>query len=800
MLRNFLITSLRILWRNKVVSTINILSLSIGITAFILILLYVHHETSYDKFNENYDRIYRLEGDEYARVPYIVGELAKDRIPEIEAIVRMPLQQQRTFNFINVSDENPGNSTVIRTHRIFTDSSVFNVFTLPFIKGNPGVALNEPHSVVLTESTAKKLFGKKDPIGEIVAFDHLFRTNNQYKVTGVIRDLDKSHLPIDVLLSYPDSSRLRGLLQPTYLLLAEHSDPELVEEKINDVLSEITHSETTSHEFREFHLRPLRDLYLNGSATKELYGKQGNGKLLWSFMAIAVFVLLLAIINYINLTTARSTLRSKEVILKKVMGSGKGLLRFQFITESILISFIAFLLALTTVQLLIPKFNQLAMVHINISDYNTPIYWILVIAAILLTGILAGFYPALLLTSFRSVAKIPVGSMSGTQGVIFRRLLLTFQFSISVLLIIGILTNLRQLQFARNANPGFDKEQVVFFAVPGQFEKSSIFRNTLKERLLQYPDIAKVASCSQGALGEHTVKGLEIDGAVQYFRRKIIDPDYSDVMGIELIEGRNFSWDRLADKYYSDDGILSDNIRIIVNETAAREYWSGSPIGKICYTQIDGLRVKAEIIGIANDVHYRSMHHKLEPMFFTWSGEIGSQVNLKISSANIAETINAIEKEWKEVYGSEPFEYSFLDEAYEQQYTSDERAAQIIGYFTIIAISIACMGLFALSSFMAVRRTKEIGIRKALGASSKTIFIMLSREYIRWILLSALIASPIAWFAMNKWLESFAYRIELGPGVFIIAAIIALAIGLITVGWQALKSAVANPVEALRYE
>jgi putative ABC transport system permease protein len=613
-----------------------------------------------------------------------------------------------------------------------------------------------------------------------------------------MRDVLKSHIPIDLLVSNSDFNRSDTISQRwrgSYLLLSKKADVEAVVKKINNLLSEININinEKYRHEYQEFYLRPLKDLYLSGTATKVLYGKQGNGKLLWSFMAIAIFVLLLAIINYINLTTARSILRSKEVILKKVMGSGKGLLRFQFIAESILISFISFLLALTAIQLLIPEFNQLAMVQIRISEYNTPIYWILLIAAILLTGIISGFYPAIMLTSFRSVSNVQGQSMSGSRGVLFRRLLLTTQFSISIILIIGILTNLRQLQFARNANPGFDKDQVLLIETPGQFKE--IFR----ERLRQQPGIVKVASHGNESLGEQYEARLEIDGLLKYFRYKGIDPDYLDVMGIDLIEGRNFSWDRKSDGYFSDDGTLRDNFPIIVNETAAREYWTESPVGKTSYNHIVDAR-KAEIIGVIKDVHYRSMHHKVEPIYYAWSGRSWSRMNVKISPSNIPETINIIEKEWKKVYGADPFVYSFLDEEVERQYTSDERTAKIIGYFTVLAIAIACMGLFALSSFMAVRRTKEIGIRKTLGASSMSIFVMLSREYIKWILLSIIIASPIAWFAMSKWLQTFAYRIELGPGVFILAATLALVIGLITVGWQALKSANSNPVEALRYE
>jgi putative ABC transport system permease protein len=564
--------------------------------------------------------------------------------------------------------------------------------------------------------------------------------------------------------------------------------------KISNVLADINDGNTFAIEFKHFYLRPLIDLYLKGSATQMIYGEQGNNDLLWSFMAIGLFVLLLAIINYINLTTARSTLRSKEVIIKKVMGSSRTLLRQQFIAESILVAFISFLIALTTIQLIIPKFNQLAQLNISLSEFSSPIYWTMLLVGILTTGMISGIYPAMMLTTFRSVANIQAKSMSGTRGVWFRRLLLTFQFSISIILIIGIITNLQQLHFVKNADPGFNKDQVILVRTPTHFEESLISRETFKERLVQYPNILGVAN-GGGKPGQSLgTFQLEINGTMKFFQHKGIDPDYLDVMDIKLTEGRNFSWERLSDKY--EGGIRGV---YLINETAARKYWNESPVGKTYYfTSPDGKKVPMEIIGVVKDVHFFSFHHQVEPLVFYWGRS--PQMSIKVSPRDLHETIDVIESEWKKIYGTEPFFYSFLDDEFEALYTSDERTAKIIGYFTILAIIIACMGLFALSSFMAVRRTKEIGIRKALGASSMIIFVMLSREYLKWILLSIVIASPIAWFAMNEWLQSFAYRIELGPDVFILAAILALVIGLITVGWQALKSANANPVESLRYE
>jgi putative ABC transport system permease protein len=812
MLRNFLITSLRILWRNKLVSAINILSLSIGITAFILILLYVHHETSYDKFNENYDRIYRLEGDEYAKLPPLIGEYIADKIPEIEKVTKLQITATRNFNYI--SPDNPDDRIAIPLPVLWADSTIFDVFTLPLVSGNPKYALDDPFEIVLSESFARRMFGDQDPMGKTIVIDNQFRTNNEFKVTGILKDIHQSHVEIDAIVSRESAKishphRLVIANQYTdiewwtgsYLLLTNGANSQLVEQKINQVLQDINDESMLPFEFRQFHLRPLEDLYLKGRTSSMIYGEHGNNNLIWSFMAVGVFVLLLAMINYINLTTARSTLRLKEIIIKKVVGSSKLLLGTQFIIESIILVFLSFLIALTTMQLTVPKFNQLAQVHIDLSQFNTPFFWTSLIVATLALGLLSGTYPAFALSRLHSTANMPSKSKDGIQGARLRRILLTFQFSISIVLIIGIITNLRQLHFVKNADPGFNKEQVILVHTPGgggdEFRYLDSYRETFKEGLLQNPEILNVSLTGPTLDGLYDSQ-IEINGKVKNIKWKMVDPEFFELLDIKLVEGRNFSRERLADVSRWDGKSVW-----LINDTAAKEYWNESPVGKTFYrlnTDGTGANVPVEIIGVVNDAHWISLHHKVEPMAYTWWKGGGRQVNIKVATSNLNETIKSIEREWNIVYGSEPFTYSFLDEEFDAQYKSDERIATIIGYFTVIAVVIACMGLFGLSSFMAVRRTKEIGIRKALGASSKTIFVMLSREYIKWILLSAVIASPIAWYVMNKWLETFAYRIELGPSVFILAAFIALAIGLITVGWQALKSAVANPVEALRYE
>jgi putative ABC transport system permease protein len=549
-------------------------------------------------------------------------------------------------------------------------------------------------------------------------------------------------------------------------------------------------------EFQEFHILSFKDIYFNGSTSNLQYGKQGNLKLVQTFIAIAIFILALACINYINLTTARATLRTKEVALKKVVGSSNISLRYQFILESILVTLISYFLAFTVVLVLIPQFNQLAIVNINMSELNTTIAWAFSIFVVLMIGVLSGLYPAIYLTTINAVSLIKGESIKGLKGAFLRQALLTIQFSISIILIIGIITNLRQLHYAKTMDLGFNKEQIIFFSTPDfPGQKKHELRKTFKERLMQNPNIQMI-SYTIGRMGTELIPapeadfdGVKMTGVVFM----VIDPDYLDMMGIEIIEGRGFSWDIEGDR----------NFRIILNETCANQISPDSSvagkIGNYVNPNQPNTQLQIEIIGVVKDFHYQSVHHKIEPMCFAWFGP-EANINIKISSNNMPETIRFMEKEWKNIYGAEPFQYSFLDELFDQQYKSDEQGTKIIGYFTVLAIIIACMGLFALSSFMAVRRTREIGIRKAMGATSQSIFLLLSQEFMKWVLLSVVIASPIALVMMKKWLQGFAYHVKLGADIFILAALIALVIAMLTVAWQSLKTARANPVNALRYE
>jgi putative ABC transport system permease protein len=727
-------------------------------------------------------------------------------VPEVENIARLAgFFKESIITYI--PDNNPEAIKQISIHSMWADSTTFDVFTLPFIQGDPATALDNPYTLVLTESNALKLFENKNPIGETVEINNI-----QCEITGIIEEVGNAHIDIDALISlatiekrYPtrninDAAGNSWLWSGTYILMEENADVRFVEDKINSVLAEINDGNLIDIIFKRFLIRPLKDMYFNGSTVNLQYGKQGNLKLVHTFTIVAVFILVLACVNYINLTTARATLRNKEVAMKKVMGSNKTLLRYQFIIESILITLISFLLAFTLVQVLIPQFNRLALVNIDLSEFNKPVIWILSFFSVLLIGFISGLYPAFYLTTIKSVALIKGETIKGYKRSLLRTALLTFQFSISILLIIAIITSMRQLHYARTMDLGFNKEQIIKIYTPADFPEAETLRETIKERLLQDPDILKVTFTIQG-IGDQPATGvnLEIDGVERSSSFMAIDPDFMDLMGIDIVKGRNFSWDRESDKMESVRNKPTKLSGIILNETAVREYDIDSPIGKIITINYGGYQIRYEIIGIARDFHFRSVHHEIEPALFLWylTQHI---MYAKFSPSNIPSTIKFIENKWKDVYGSAPFRYAFVDETFDEQYKNDEQAIKIIGYFTVLAIIIACMGLFALSSFMAARRTKEIGIRKAMGATSQSIFILLSKEFLKWVLIAVIIASPIALIVMKKWLEGFAYRIKLGVDIFILAAVIAIAIALLTVTWQSLKTALANPINALRYE
>jgi putative ABC transport system permease protein len=810
MIRSYFVIAIRYILRNKVQSIIQILSLTIGITAIILIGLYVDHELSYDKFNEKIDRIYRLEYGDNAGQVSAIGHQIKENFPEVDNVVRMLTwggDGLATIRYISDQGRESERKIELKSKYIYCDSTVFDVFTFPFIQGDPASALRDPYSIVLTEHTAREIFGSKDPVGEVL---WLWDMTDKYTVTGVIHDVKNFHIDIDILLSMvsvgEDTTFLKNTLNSynsgscyyTYLLLPHHYDVSRTEKNINTFLMDKAKDITYLSEVLTFSMRPLEEIYFSSLLKNELgYSRHGNLKLLKILSAIAIFILVLACINYINLTTARASLRSREVGIRKVSGSLKYSLIVQFLVESVIISLVSLLIAITLVQVLLPTFNQLAMIELSLERFFKPGTILLSITGILLLGFMAGIYPAFYLTTFQPVAFLKGEQLTGVRSVLFRRVLLTFQFAISVVLIIGLLTILRQLKYMKTADLGFDKELIVVHPSYGNMHWEFHKRLVFKENLLRHPNIQKVAFGWGPGGKEDTFTGfVEYSGIKLKPNYLDIDPDYFGLLDIELLQGRNFSWD-IKDDYRDRLNPEAWKGRIIINETALREF------GMLSLEDGDNLifegGFRGELIGIVEDFHFVSLQYKIEPYIFVWMEPL-PEICIKILPNNIQETIKYIKNEVESMVPEATFEYKFLDDYYNQQYKNDERLARIISNFAIVALLIGCLGLFGLSSFMAARRTKEIGIRKAMGASVRMVFLLLSGEFVKWIALSVIIACPVAWFIMKKWLQGFAYRTNIGLGTFILAIVVAFTIAFITVAWQSFKTARTNPIEALRYE
>ncbi len=790
MIRNNLKVAFRNIKRHKGYSFINVAGLSIGIALFILIMLFVQDELSYDKFNEKYERIYRIEKNEGCVMPAGIGHILEGQIPEIEKIVRF----YPSFGYSSLIKYEDNFFEI--PHATFADSTVFDVFTFPFIQGNPETALQDPFSVVLTEKTAKKIFGDKNPVGQVILADNRWN----FTVTGVIQNINNFHFPVDAIASlmswgkmYGQESLTRlddGYQHPTYFLLPKKHDAKIIEEKVDKWLNE-------RHRFGEnpiFRLRSLKDLYF---VKKKLLGDQyqlhGNILFIHIFIIVAVFIVLIACVNFVNLATAKASHRAKEVGMRKVVGASRRQLINQFLLESVLTSGLALIFGFLLAELLLPTFNRMISAHLTLSSFFKFPYPLLFISGIIGLGFIAGFYPAFYLSSFSPQSVLKGQLTRGTKAAGLRKVLIVFQFSISIILIVATATIVRQLNFMKGADLGFEKEFIVTLNLNRQLETN---KKVLKDELLKNPNITDVTfSCRvpgeimwnwNSKIGEQTAT-VNVNA---------IDPDFFKTYRIELVEGRNFSWEIMSDK----------SNRIIANEAAVKLFGLDSAVNQ----RIDGLPNESgvgQIIGVVKDFHFNSLHSRIDPVFFYWLDWPHNKVSVRISLSRpnaslpeIERTIGYIKEKWEGLCPDYPFAYSFMDESFDRQYKIEERLSEIFISFAVLAIFIACLGLFGITSFMTERRTKEIGVRKVLGATVPEIVFLLSKEFTKWVLIANVIAWPVAYLAMHRWLQNFAYRTAIGAEVFVLSALLALVIALLTVSYQSIKAAVANPVDALRYE
>ena len=785
MFKNYLKIALRNIKRHKGYSFINIVGLAIGMACCILILLWVQDELSYDRFHENADDIYRVIQDinftdhstTWAITQGPLGPSLKEDYSEIINAVRITGRGLRLTYDEKSYDEGVG----------MADGSIFEMFTFPLIKGDPATALSDPFSIILTEEMAAKYFGEEDPIGKIIKADNQW----DFQVTGVMKNVPRnSHLQFDFLIPFIFGRELNYTVDRwgnsqfrTYVQLQKGVAGQEVIQKISGHLFE----KPTIEKDARLNLQALTWIHLYSNY--EYDSAHGDIMYVTLFSIIAFFILLIACINFMNLATARSGNRAKEVGMRKVAGAHRTDIIKQFYGESILLAFIALLFAVVFVWLLLPVFNNLAAkeLSMNLSGNLSILLGLLCIA--ILTGIISGSYPALFLSAFQPVMVLKGSRLSGSKGSIFRKILVVFQFSLTILLIVCTAGVYNQINYMRNRKLGYDREHMIYFGMRGDMRTQF---DAVKNELLQNPNILGVTASSNVPTYGYTFsnslwrwEGQSPDEEI-LMRAVFIDVDYFKTFGMEIAEGRSFS------REFPTDATEA----IMINEEAVKAMGMESAIGKRLSIQDNNFN----IIGVVKNYHFRSLRQKIDPLILIYNPGNSRALFARLRSDNIPQTIGYIENLWKKFAPGFPFNYRFLDEALDMLYRSEQRIGTLFQYFSFLAILISCLGLLGLASFMAEKRTKEIGIRKVLGASISNIAMLLSKEFTKWVLVANVIAWPIAYFAVSKWLQSYVYKANITIWSFILSGVLALFIALITVSYQSIKAALANPIDSLRYE
>ena len=787
---NYFKIALRQIKRQKGYSFINISGFAVGMACCILILLWVQDEFSYDKFHENADRIYRVikiwrkgEIAHYATTPAPLAQALKEDIPEISNSARFDPAGQMTVAY--------DKKVFYENNVAYADPSYFELFTFPLTKGDPRTALSNPNSIVLTENMAHKYFGAEDAVGKTL------RINNQYDflVTGVMKNIPlNSHLQFDFLIPFIRIKEIQGRGQEThvdwhntafytYVLLEKNIPYQRVSEKISDYLKKHIPESTSS-----LYLQPLKRIHLYSSNLR-LDIATGNITNIYIFSAMAFFILLIACINFMNLATARSGRRSKEIGMRKVIGASRGNLVKQFFGESLVLTFLVTVVAIAIVSNVLPVFNNLSGKDISLGALLNINFILALISIAFLTGMLSGSYPALFLSSFRPVVVLKNSFRTGLKGALFRKVLVIFQFSLMIILIIGTIVIYNQLEYIQNSKLGFDKEHLIFLAMN---EDVRLRYEPFKNDLLQNPDILNVTASSSLPFWGTDIATEDVNWegkipAEDFLMRGVgVDYDFIETLKIEMAEGRNFSRE-----------FSTDQRNYILNSSAVKAMKLQSPLGK----KLTLMGKTGSIIGIVKDYHFKPLNLLLEPLVLRlYEPQWLNFIYVRIRPEAISGTLKYMENRWKQFFPGVPFQYSFVDQTLANVYLSVERIGSLLRYFSILAIVIACLGLFGLSAYIAEQRTKEIGIRKVLGATVPGVALLLSKEFIKWVLIANLMAWPVAYFVMKDWLNNFAYRTHLGLDIFILSGLLAFAIALLTVSFQSIKAALTNPVDNLRYE
>ena len=805
MFHNYIRTALRKMKKQKGYSFINITGLAIGVACCILIMLFVADEVSYDRYHAKAHRIYRIgfDGvlndnvDHHVRSCAPLAQIMVNEFPEVEAVTRFRNYGAPVFRYKEM---------VFSEERVFAaDPTFFDVFTVPFIQGDPKTALNLPNGLVLTRSMANKYFGHADPMGKIIIADN--RTD--YVVTGVVEDVPRnSHFHFDFLQSLAGRD---GAENPiwffndfyTYIVVQENTSPQVLEEKLLATTKKHVGPQIQrllginldqliagGGKFQYF-LQPLTDIHLHSHHLHEVE-PNGNIAYVYIFSTIAFGILLIACLNFVNLSTARSALCAKEVGIRKTVGSQRNQLIRQFLVETVFMSFLAVMVAVGIAQLLLPVFNNFSQKELSLPFLTNGAFIPLLLGLSGIIGILAGLYPALCLSSFHPVKVLKGDTSQSGRKSVMRNVLVVVQFSISIILIAGTLVVRRQLSFIQTRNLGFKMDRVVIINkvddLGGQID-------AFKQELLKLPGVFS-ASSSSNLMGKPFETGAFRTPTMSHQETRLIwyfsaDPDFVQTYDVEITKGRFFSEERSADVN-----------NVVINEAAVHNLGLTEPVGKELIGGVGRNMMRYRIIGVAKDFHYESLHQQIRPMIIAPRGVFGGTryVSVRVRSENIREALDSIKTIWHQFASNQAFDYLFFDDHFAKVYLTEEKTSQIFFVFSILAMIIANLGLFGLSAFIAEQRTKEIGIRKVLGSSVGGVIVLLVKQFTKWVVVANLIAWPVAYFAMHRWLENFAYRTNIELWILLLSGLIAFGIAIVTVSFQSVKAAMANPVEALKYE
>ncbi len=805
MLRNYIKIALRNLFRNKLYSLINLLGLAIGMAACLMIFLWVQDELSYDRFHQNAERIYRVERkfdfrDMHGQAPITSGPygpaLVRD-YPEIENFVRLDREELSIKDHRNIFRKQP---------LIFADNAIFEIFDFSLEEGDPKTALTEPNSIVLTRENALRYLGTEEAVGESLTLDWN-GTLTDFQITGILEEVPhNSHVHFDMVVSL--SSYAEERLSPwfnnflyTFVLVKEDISIENLQSKFPAFLTKymaadfiaVVGTEADINDVFQLKLYPLLDIHLQPSEQFEIE-PQGSLTSVYIFSAIAVLILVIACINFMNLSTARANKRAREVGIRKTVGALKRQLWGQFVGESVLLAIIALALAVLLIRLFIPLFNALSNKSLSVTHLFHFGNWHILAGITIVTGLLAGLYPAFYLTAFHPASVLKGSVLSGTGKSTFRRGMAVIQFVISITLIIGTLIIFSQMEYIQNRSLGFDKENVLIIPAESNNIRKNIeaFRNTLTQDT-RIKSVAASSNIPGSAMFSDTVFKREDSDDIFSIIYAATDYEFVETFGFNLIQGRNFS------KTFSTDVEGA----VILNQAAVKEigYTPEEAVGKKLY-RYEGITdfVECTIVGVVEDFHFKSLHRIIEPFLLMLDLDYFDTISVRIMPDDVRGTIDFIQQKWRETYPGEQFEFSFLDSRIDLLYESEKKVRDLFLIFSILSIFVACLGLFGLAAFTAEERTKEIGVRKVLGASTGNILILLSKEFAKWVLVANVMAWPVGYFVMNRWLQNFAFKINIGLWPFALSAVLALIIALLTVSYQSIKSSLTNPVDCLRYE